>query len=135
MIEQGESPLAPPTGLATAPESARNDSMDGRSAADPSPGRRLPTRQPLRAGVLCLVYVLVVATAFAVLSGMHRPGMALFFTVGVAALLSVPLAVLMPVPRGQAKHSDDARPVLQRGSSKRRGTAEGASSTGSAPSR
>ena len=81
---------------------------------DRSNRRRSPTRQPVRALVACLGYVAVVLAAFGLLSQLARPAMAILFTTGVAALLTVPLAVLAPAPRARSAHSVDARPLLQR---------------------
>jgi drug/metabolite transporter (DMT)-like permease len=102
----------------------------GRSGADMATRRPLLSRQPLRALVLCLAYAFVVAAAFVVLSEIYRPAMAIFFAVGLAALLSVPLAVLIPVPRHEVTQSQDARPVLQRGSTKRPRSAKDSPSAG-----
>ena len=89
---------------------------DGRANADTAHGRRLPVSQPQRALVVCLAYLGVVAAAFVVLSQLYRPAMAIFFSVALAMILTVPLAVLAPLPRGERSHPDSARPVLHRGS-------------------
>jgi hypothetical protein len=69
--------------------------------------------------VVCLLFAAVVGTTFVVLNDIYRPAMASLFAAGLASLLSVPLAVLIPVPRHQVPQADDARPVLQRRSTKR----------------
>lgn len=74
--------------------------------------RRLPTRQPVRALVVVLAYLLVAASGFLVLTGLY--GMLGLVLAGfLAAALTVPVAVLAPSPR-QRGDGDDPRPVLLR---------------------
>lgn len=85
------------------------------SSYDDNPRRgRLPSRQPLRAIVVCLAYVLLVASSLLVLSQLYRTSLAIFFTTGFAALLTVPVSVLAPSPCAASARRHDARPVLQR---------------------
>lgn len=81
----------------------------------PSGGRRrLPARQPARALMVVLVYLLVVGTGFAGLTARYGR-LGLVFAVFLAGPLLVPLAILAPRPR-QAGDDDEAdpRPVLLR---------------------
>ena len=87
-----------------------------RTPADGPRRRRLPATQPLRAIVVCLAYLLLVAASFVVLSQLYRTPIAVFFSTGFAALLTVPLTVLAPSPYGRTAQPHDARPVLQRAS-------------------
>lgn len=130
VIEQGGTPLGATEATTPRGEHRKDVAGKGRSGAHPSTRDPLLSRQPLRALVLCLMYAVAVAVAFVILSGIVRTAMAVFFAVGVAALLSVPLAVLLPVPRHQATQANDARPVLQRGSTERTRSAVDAPSEG-----
>ena len=88
-------------------------SADAGARAD-VPRRRLPRTQPWRALVVCLAYVLVVLAALVLSTQLYRFSVALFITIGLAALLTVPLAVVAPLPRNETVQPDAARPVLHR---------------------
>ena len=115
MSEQGAVPAE--AGRAAADDArVHSDPATAEEAGhDGSRRRRLPSTQPLRAIVVCLAYFFVVAASLVILSQLYRFPIAIFVSTGLAALLTVPLAVLAPSPPGAAQ-GHDARPVLQRAS-------------------
>lgn len=81
----------------------------------PGASRRLPTTQPQRAVLACLLYLLVTSAGLVLFRQMFGGGMAVIFAIAFAALLTVPLALLAPVPRRAPLAPEDPRPVLLRG--------------------
>lgn len=75
--------------------------------------RRLPVRQPARALVVVLVYLLVSGTGFALLTARYGL-LGVVFGVFLAGPLVVPLALLAPRPRPVRDEDGDPRPVLRR---------------------
>lgn len=109
---------------ATAGVAGRRAEREGGAAAERSRRSRFPTRQPARTVVLCATYTAVVVSAFLVLGQLYRPELAILFATGLAAMLIVPFAVLVPAPRAPGEERDDVRPVLQRSRSTSTGSPE-----------
>lgn len=72
--------------------------------------RRLPARQPARALLVVLLYLLAAGAGYAVLTGLYG-SLGLVLAVFLAAALTIPLAVLAPRPVARPD-DDDRRPVL-----------------------
>ena len=99
--------------------SGTDAAMTAEQTASPPPDgpaverRWLPSRQPARALTVVLGYLLIVGTAFTVLTALYETlGMLVAFF--LAAALTVPLAVLAPRPRPAGDEDGDPRPVLLR---------------------
>lgn len=76
------------------------------------PLRRLPNRQPARALLVVLGYLLATSTGYVVLTGAYG-NFGLVLSAFLAAALTLPLAVLAPRAVTQPADSDP-RPVLLR---------------------
>ena len=74
---------------------------------------RLPLRQPGRALIVGLGYLVLTALALAVGAASAGP-LGLVYGAMAACAGLVPLAMLAPLPKGRAD-DPDARPVLRRG--------------------
>lgn len=81
--------------------------------------RRLPERQPVRALVVVLAYLLVVVAVTVALEALY--GVFGLICAGLfAAAMTVPVAVLAPRPRAAEQDDPDQRPVLLRNVSQTR---------------
>ena len=87
--------------------------QQGTSSGSSPRFSRLPARQPLRAGVVVLAYLLAAGAVIGALSALYGT-LGLILAGLIAAVLTVPVAVLAPVPRAAETEDPDERPILQR---------------------